>query len=84
VKYFAYKSNDVGAGQAELMGHRRNAYKRIVSKPKNMGLLGRVQCAWKDKTTIDVEQNGLIAESDGGLLYEGQLISFHKPDRISI
>ena len=40
VKYFAYKSNDVRAGQAELMGQRRNAYKRIVWKPKNLGLLG--------------------------------------------
>jgi len=55
VEYFAYKSNYVGAGQAELMGQRRNAYKRIVSKPKNLGLLGRVQCAWKNKTRIDVE-----------------------------
>jgi len=55
VKYFAYKSNDVRAGQAELMGQRRNEYKRIVRKPKNLGLLGRVKYAWKDKTTIDVE-----------------------------
>jgi len=55
VKYFAHKSNDVRAGQAELMGQRRNAYKHIVRKPKNLGLLGRVQYAWEDKTTIDVE-----------------------------
>ena len=53
VKYFAYKSNDDRAGQADLMGKRRNAYKRIVSKHKNLGLLGKVQCAGKDKTTID-------------------------------
>ena len=55
VKHFAYISNDVRAGQAELMGQRRNAYKRIVRKPKNLGFLGRVQWPWEDKTTIDVE-----------------------------
>jgi hypothetical protein len=54
MKYFACKSNDVGAEQAELLGQRRNAYKPTVNKPKNMGLLGRVQCAWKDKSAIDV------------------------------
>jgi hypothetical protein len=37
------------------MEKRRNAYKRIVSMHKHLGLLGKVQCAGKDETTIDVE-----------------------------
>jgi hypothetical protein len=48
------------SGTSRNHRHTRNAYKLTVRKPKELGLLGRVRCVWKDKIKICVEEGEQI------------------------